>query len=46
MARPWPGKYPPADWMPILPKHIWYEHKGRKITQFANKNPLVQALSN
>jgi len=40
LARPFPGKYPPADWMPILPKHIWYEHKGRKITQFANKKAI------
>ena len=40
LARPFPGKYPPADWMPVLPKHIWYEHKGRKITQFANKKAI------
>ncbi len=40
LARPFPGKYPPVDWMPILPKHIWYEHKGRKITQFANKKSI------
>ncbi len=40
LARPFPGKYPPADWMPILPKHIWYKHKGRKITQFANKKAI------
>ncbi|MBW2177116.1 MAG: peptide ABC transporter substrate-binding protein [Deltaproteobacteria bacterium] len=40
LARPFPGKYPPVDWMPILPKHIWYEHKGRKITQFKNKKAI------
>jgi peptide/nickel transport system substrate-binding protein len=40
LARPFPGKYPPADWMPMLPKHIWYPHKGRKIAQFANESSI------
>jgi peptide/nickel transport system substrate-binding protein len=40
LARPFPGKYPPADWMPILPKHIWYAHKGRKLPQFANETSI------
>lgn len=40
LARPFPGKYPPADWMPILPKHIWYPHKGRKISKFANEKSI------
>jgi len=40
LARPFPGKYPPADWMPMLPKHIWYPHKGRKIAQFANEKSI------
>jgi len=39
MARPWPGKYPPVDWMPILPKHIWKE-AGRKIGNFQNKKSI------
>ena len=40
LARPFPGKYPPADWMPILPKHIWEPYKGRKIAQFANEKSI------
>jgi len=39
MARPWPGKYPPVDWMPILPKHIWKD-AGRKIANFENKKSI------
>jgi peptide/nickel transport system substrate-binding protein len=39
MTRPWPGKYPPVDWMPILPKHIWKE-AGRKIANFPNKKSI------
>jgi ABC-type transport system substrate-binding protein len=39
MARPWPGKYPPMDWMPMLPKHIWKE-AGRKIGNFPNKESI------
>ncbi len=39
MARSWPGKYPPVDWMPILPKHIWKE-AGRKIGNFPNKKSI------
>ena len=40
LVRPFPGKYPPADWMPILPKHIWQPHKGKKITKFANEESI------
>jgi len=40
LARPFPGKYPPADWMPILPKHIWLEHKGRKLAKFPNEKSI------
>ncbi|MCP4628998.1 MAG: peptide ABC transporter substrate-binding protein [bacterium] len=40
LTRPFPGKYPPADWMPILPKHIWLPYKGRKISKFANENSI------
>lgn len=36
LAAKWPGKYPPASWMPILPKHIWMPHK-RKLVNFKNK---------
>ncbi len=36
LAAKWPGKYPPASWMPILPKHIWMPHK-RKLVNFENK---------
>jgi len=39
LARPFPGKYPPADWMPILPKHIWEKGK-RKIANFENKKSI------
>lgn len=36
LAAKWPGKYPPASWMPVLPKHIWMPHK-RKLVNFENK---------
>ena len=39
LARPFPGKYPPADWMPILPKHIWIAGK-RKISKFEDKKSI------
>jgi peptide/nickel transport system substrate-binding protein len=39
MAHTWPGKYPPVDWMPILPKHIWKE-AGRKIGNFSDKKSI------
>jgi len=39
MANAWPGKYPPADWMPILPKHIWEKGK-RKIGNFEDKTSI------
>ena len=39
LIRPFPGKYPPADWMPILPKHIWIEGK-RKIANFDNQDSI------
>jgi peptide/nickel transport system substrate-binding protein len=39
LARPFPGKYPPADWMPILPKHIWIAGK-RKIANFEDKKSI------
>jgi len=40
MTYPWTGKYPPADWMPILPKHIWKAHRGRKIARFSNDEAI------
>jgi len=40
LSNPFPGKYPPVDWMPILPKHIWEPHKGKKIAEFANKESI------
>lgn len=39
MGHPWPGKYPPIDWVPILPKHIWKE-AGRKISNFPNTKSI------
>jgi len=36
LAAPWPGKYPPISWVPILPKHIWYAEK-RRLGRFANE---------
>jgi peptide/nickel transport system substrate-binding protein len=36
LAAKWPGKYPPASWMPVLPKHIWMPHK-RRLGNFDNK---------
>ena len=39
LIRPFPGKYPPADWMPILPKHIWIEGK-RKISNFEDPKSI------
>ena len=36
LAAKWPGKYPPASWMPVLPEHIWMPHK-RKLGRFENK---------
>ncbi len=39
MANPWPGKYPPFDWMPILPKHIWIKGK-RRIGNFEDKQSI------
>jgi len=36
LAAKWPGKYPPASWMPVLPEHIWMPHK-RKLGNFENK---------
>jgi peptide/nickel transport system substrate-binding protein len=36
LVAKWPGKYPPASWMPVLPKHIWMPHK-RKLVNFENK---------
>ena len=36
LAAKWPGKYPPASWMPVLPEHIWMPHK-RKLVNFENK---------
>ena len=36
LAAKWPGKYPPASWMPVLPKHIWMPHK-RRLVNFENK---------
>ena len=42
MARAFPGKYPPADWMPILPAHIWKAGK-RRIANF--EDPKADELS-
>jgi len=39
MSYKWPGKYPPADWMPILPKHIWKD-AGRKIANFVDEKSI------
>jgi len=39
MAHKWPGKYPPMDWMPILPEHIW-KKAGRKIGKFIDKKSI------
>ncbi len=39
MSHSWPGKYPPVDWMPILPKHIWKD-AGRKIGNFQDKKSI------
>ena len=39
LARPFPGKYPPADWMPVLPKHIWIKGK-RKIAKFEDPKSI------
>jgi peptide/nickel transport system substrate-binding protein len=39
LGRPYPGKYPPVDWLPILPKHIW-EVKKRKMANFKNKESI------
>jgi len=35
LAAKWPGKYPPAYWMPVLPEHIWMPHK-RRLGNFDN----------
>jgi len=39
LSRPFPGKYPPMDWFPILPKHIWKD-AGRKIAKFEDKKSI------
>jgi peptide/nickel transport system substrate-binding protein len=39
MARAFPGKYPPADWMPILPAHIWKAGK-RRIANFEDPKSI------
>jgi peptide/nickel transport system substrate-binding protein len=39
LVNNWPGKYPPASWMPILPEHIWKPHK-RKLTRFKNEKAI------
>jgi len=39
MSHAWPGKYPPVDWMPILPKHIWKD-AGRKIANFTDEKAI------
>jgi len=39
MSHPWPGKYPPADYLPMLPKHIWEPHK-RKVGKFSNDEAI------
>ncbi|MCP4020989.1 MAG: peptide ABC transporter substrate-binding protein [Desulfobacteraceae bacterium] len=39
LANIWPGKYPPVDWMPILPKHVWKD-AGRKIGNFSDKKSI------
>jgi len=39
LIRPFPGKYPPADWFPILPKHIWIDGK-RKISNFEDPKSI------
>jgi peptide/nickel transport system substrate-binding protein len=36
LVAKWPGKYPPASWMPVLPEHIWMPHK-RRLGNFDNK---------